>query len=277
MDTVSIHELVFDVNLNPRQRGVDQEVVEYYATIFKEVIWPPVMADRATRKLLDGWHRVEAAKRAGVYTIAVQWVDAKEEDLFPLAVKFNLAHGVHLSKEERLKAIIRMMREGWTHERVAEFLGCSMGLVASAEKADDLRGKLKVHDLPGAALPMETLAEVAKLDYIFHEEIAELACDVEAKPGDVRRTVRAIKKGDIESDEEIRRTMTDPEYLKARANALPALEADGDWMMTFATLVDRMETRQLTITPLERDAAVALFHRMRTWADRQLALLGAEE
>ncbi|MEI7833399.1 MAG: hypothetical protein WCJ56_09400, partial [bacterium] len=60
-------------------------------------------------------------------------------------------------------------------------------------------------------------------------------------------------------------------------NAMPALEVDGDWMMTFATLVDRMETRQLTIAPLERDAAVALFQRMRTWADRQLALLGAEE
>jgi ParB-like chromosome segregation protein Spo0J len=255
---------------------VDPDVVEYYSSIFKEVIWPPIIVDRATHKLLDGWHRVEAAKRAGVYTIPVQWVDAKEDELFPLAVKSNLGHGVHLSKEERYKAIARMQREGWTNERIAEFLGCSLAMASKTEKAEDLRIKFKVADHPGAALPIESLIEVTKLPQEYHDEIAELACEVEAIPADVRRTVRAIKKGDVETPQDIRRMMTDPEFAKARKAGGTSVDGD-NWLMTFATLADQLETTEISITPMEREAAVALIKRMRIWADRQLSRLGAEE
>ncbi|MHB9133801.1 MAG: ParB/RepB/Spo0J family partition protein [Armatimonadota bacterium] len=276
METVLVHDLLFDRTLNPRLHGVDLEVVEYYASIYKEVIWPPILVDRATHKLLDGWHRVEAAKRAGIYTLPVQWVDAKEEELFAIAVKANMSHGVHLKKEERFLAIARLQREGWTHERIAEFLGCSFNMVRNTEKAEDLRINFKVHDHPGAVLPLESLIEINKLPQEYHHEIAELACEVEATPTDVRRTVRAIKKDEVETAQDIRRAMMDPEFLKARKQGLAPIDA-GNWLMTFATLADQLESSQITITPVEREAAVALFRRVQTWAARQLSRLGAEE
>lgn len=276
MDTISINDMILDRSLNPRLHGVDQEVVEFYASIFREVIWPPVLVDRATHKLLDGWHRVEAAKRAGVYTIPVQWVDTKEDELFALAVKANLGHGVRLTKEERYKAIARLQREAWPSERIVEFLGCSPSMVNKTEKAEDLRIKFKVADHPGVVLPTETLVEVTRLPQEYYEDIAELACEVEASPADVRRAVRAIKKGEAETPQEIRRMMTDPEYAKARKGGMPSLES-GNWLMTFATLADQLETTQISITPMEREAAVTLFRRMRTWADCQISRLGAEE
>jgi len=276
METISAHDIIYDRSLNPRLQGVDQDVVEFYATIYREVIWPPILVDRATKKLLDGWHRLEAAKRAGVYNLPVQWVDAKEEELFALAVKANLGHGVHLTKEERYKAIIRLQREAWTHERIAEFFGCSLKMVVNTEKAEDLRIKFKVQEHPGAALPTESLVEIIKLPQEYFDEMAELAAEVEAAPADVRRAVRAVKKGEVEDPQDIRRVMTDPEFLKTRKAATTPLE-DGNWLMTFATLADQLENAQVTITPVEREAAVSLFRRMKTWVDRQLSRLGAEE
>jgi ParB-like chromosome segregation protein Spo0J len=276
VDTITISDLLLDRSLNPRSHGVDQEVVEFYASIFKDVVWPPILVDRATHKLLDGWHRIEAAKRSGVYTLPVQWVDAPEEELFALAVKANLGHGVHLTKEERYQAIARLQREAWNNERIAAFLGCSVAMVGKTEKAEDLRIKYKVADHPAVTLPIESLIEVTKLPPEYQDEIAELACEVEAEPRDVRRTVRAIKKGEVESTQDIRRTMTDPEFSRARKAALPALE-EGNWLLTFATLADQLETTQISITPMEREAALALFTRLRTWADRQLSRLGAQE
>ena len=272
MDTISIHDLLLDRTLNPRLHGVNQEVVEFYASIFKDVAWPPILVHRATNKLLDGWHRIEAAKRAGVYSVAVQWVDAPEEELFALAVKANMGHGVHLSKEERYTAIARLQREAWSNERIAAYLGCTPAMVGRTEKAEDLRIKYKVADHPGVTLPIESLIEVTKLPPEYQDEIAELACEVEAIPRDVRRTVRAIKKGEVETAGDIRRMMTDPEFAKARKNAMPAL-GDGNWLMTFATLADQLETTQISITPMEHEAALALFTRVRTWADRQLSRL----
>jgi len=276
VDVISVHDLLLDRSLNPRRQAVDQEVVEHYATTFREVIWPPIWVHRGTNKLLDGWHRVEAAKRAGVYTLPVTWVEAKEEELFALAVKANLGHGLQLTREERYQAIARLQRESWTPERIAEMLGCALGMVDRTEKAEDLRIKYKVQSHPGAALPIESLVEVIKLPEEYQDEIVELACEVDAEPADLRRTVRAVKKGEVETPQDIRRTMTDPAFLKARKAAMPELQ-DGNWLLSFATVIDQMESASFAVTPVERDAALSLFRRLRQWADRQLALLGEEQ
>ena len=276
LETISVHDLLLDRTLNPRLNGVDQDVVDHYANIYRDVVWPPILVDQSTHKLLDGWHRVEAAKRAGVYQLSVQWVDAKDEELFALAVKANLGHGVHLNREERFKAIARLQREGWTNERIAEFIGCSLAMANKTEKAEDLRIKFKVADHPGARLATETLVEVTRLPQEYHDEIAELASEIEAAPTDVRRTVRAIKNGEAESPQDIRRMMSDPDYAKARKAGMPALDGT-NWLLTFATLADQLETTQVSIAPIEREAAITLLQRMRVWADRQLSRLGAEE
>ncbi len=216
MDTVSVNDLVFDRALNPRAHGVDQEVVEFYAGIFEEVVWPPIVADRATKKLLDGWHRVEAAKRAGAYSLPVLWVDAKEEELFAHAVKLNLGHGLRLTREERLRAVAKLAREGWTPERIVEFLGCTPILVKQAEQAEDLRAHFRATQHPGAALPTESLAEVAKLEPVDRDAVAEIICDVEAAPADVRRAVRAIRKELVETDADVKKALMDPEFVKLR-------------------------------------------------------------
>lgn len=273
MDTVSVNDLVLDRALNPRG-GVDQEVVEFYAGIFHDVVWPAIVVDTATMKLLDGWHRVEAAKRAGVYALPVIFVEAKEDELYALAIKLNMNHGLRLSREERLRAVAKLGREGWTTERITEFLGCPASLVKLAEGAEDMRARFRAQQHPASMLPCETLAEVSKLDPVDMNDVADIICELEAAPADVRRTVRAIKKELVETNEDIRRAMADPEFVKLRQKAAEASE--GGWLMSFATVVDQMESTNIKVGSGEHEAAVALFRRMRAWADRQLVALGAE-
>ncbi len=276
MDTVSVNDLVLDRALNPRLHGVDQEVVEFYAGIYQEVVWPPIAVDKATMKLLDGWHRVEAAKRAGVYSLPVLWVESKDDEQFAHAVKFNLGHGLRLSREERLKAVAKLAREGWTPERIVEFLGCTPILVKQAEAAEDLRSHFRATQHPGAMLPTESLAEVAKLEPVDRDGVAELICEVEAAPADVRRAVRAIRKELVESDADVKKALMDPEFVKLRAKAAEAA-GNGGWLYNFAGVLDQMEASNISISSTEHDAAVALFKRMRGWADKQLLALGAQD
>ena len=53
-----------DLNLNdsvwPRS-GLDEEAIERYRDCLEEL--PPIVVDRETMTVLDGWHRVEAHKR----------------------------------------------------------------------------------------------------------------------------------------------------------------------------------------------------------------------
>ena len=147
-------------------------------------------------------------------------------------------------------------------------------MVQRTEKAEDLRIKYKVHDHPGVKLPTETLVEVVRLPEEFRDDVAELACEVEATTADVRRAVRGIKNGVVVNNTDIKRMMTDPEYAKAKLKAASPANS-GDWLMTFATLVDQIESAQIQLSPLEREATVSLFVRLRDWANRNLVNLGA--
>jgi ParB-like chromosome segregation protein Spo0J len=274
MDKINVNDIICDRALNPRHEGIDQKVVDHYALLFREVIWPPVLVHRESRKLIDGWHRVEAAKRAQVYTIGVQYVDEPLENCFAIAVKANLGHGVALTKEDRFRAINKMLRQSWTPERISEALGIPRIMIDRTEKAENLRIGLRAENRPGANLSTESLAEVVRLPREDQVELADMAIEVSAKPGDVRRAVRAVKNDESISTAEVRKIMMDPEYAKMKKNANITMNG-ADLLMTFAQIVDQLDTAQYTLEPQEHDAAVTVFFRMREWLDRQISLLTA--
>ncbi|MEU7477774.1 hypothetical protein AB0A63_17445 [Lentzea sp. NPDC042327] len=60
-------------------------------------------------RVIDGAHRVEAARARGQRTIAVQWFDGGERDAFLHAVKLNVTHGLPLTRDDRKRAVIRIL------------------------------------------------------------------------------------------------------------------------------------------------------------------------
>jgi ParB-like chromosome segregation protein Spo0J len=70
---------------------------------------PPILVHRATRRVIDGMHRLRAAVLNGRDKIEVEFFDGSEETAFLLAVERNVAHGLPLSLAERRAAAERII------------------------------------------------------------------------------------------------------------------------------------------------------------------------
>ena len=64
---------------------------------------------RSTMRVVDGMHRLRAAKLRGQETIAVRYVDGDEASAFLVAVRANIAHGLSLIVTDHKAAAARIM------------------------------------------------------------------------------------------------------------------------------------------------------------------------
>ncbi|OKH94472.1 transcriptional regulator [Streptomyces uncialis] len=70
---------------------------------------PPILVHRPTMRVIDGVHRLRAAKLRGDATIGVRFVDGTEEDAFVLAVSANVNQGLPLTLADRTAAASRIL------------------------------------------------------------------------------------------------------------------------------------------------------------------------
>ncbi|MFC9994023.1 ParB N-terminal domain-containing protein [Nocardia sp. NPDC127526] len=97
---------------------------------------PPVLVHRQTMRLIDGAHRLQAAKSRGATMIRARFFDGTEEEAFVLAVRANITHGLPLSVVERKAAALRIMRMYplWSDRKVAEVTGLDHKTVGAVRK-----------------------------------------------------------------------------------------------------------------------------------------------
>ncbi|WKG09627.1 ParB/RepB/Spo0J family partition protein [Nocardia sp. PE-7] len=116
---------------SPRVRGIDirhiQELIEAGITL------PPIVVNRETMEVIDGAHRLMAARKRGESTINVSFFDGSETDAFLFAVQVNAEQGLPLSREDRLAATHRILETHgtWSDRMIAELVGLSTKTVAS--------------------------------------------------------------------------------------------------------------------------------------------------
>jgi hypothetical protein len=84
-------------------------------------------------RVIDGMHRLQAAKLKGRNTIEVQFYDGDEADIFILAVERNIAHGLPLSLPDRRAAAARIISSHpqWSDRRIASVTGLSATTVGT--------------------------------------------------------------------------------------------------------------------------------------------------
>lgn len=125
VDIAPADTLFEDLDLYPRA-SVDGIHVQALADAIRSgATLPPVIACRATRRLVDGFHRRRAHLRVnGAYaSIDVEWRDyATEADLYADAVALNAAHGRRLTGYDYRRIAIRGHALGLDAERVAALL-----------------------------------------------------------------------------------------------------------------------------------------------------------
>lgn len=119
---------------SPRIHGENQEHVEVLAAAEDEL--PPIIVHRATMSVIDGLHRLQAARLRGQDTIAVRFFDGTAADAFVVAVKSNIAHGLPLSLADRKHAAERIVRSHpkWSDRMIASVTGVAARTVAEIRR-----------------------------------------------------------------------------------------------------------------------------------------------
>jgi hypothetical protein len=116
---------------SPRSRGTDPEHVKRLAQI--ETPLPPILVYKPTLQVIDGMHRLQAAKLRKRTHIEVIFFDGSETDAVILAITENVSHGLPLSLADRRKAASRILsvRPELSDRAVGEKAGLAAATVRS--------------------------------------------------------------------------------------------------------------------------------------------------
>lgn len=200
--TVELASLVLDGS--PRLQGEDESHVRLLAQATDEL--PPILVHRQTMRVLDGMHRVRAAKLRGQWSIRAVFFDGDADTAFVQAVVANVAHGLPLSLADRRAAAGRILRShpGWSDRAIAAVAGLSPATVrslrrrASAGRATDSTVQLptrlgrdgRVRPLDASEGRRRAASLLAEQPEASLREIARAAGVAAATVRDVQRRIR---------------------------------------------------------------------------------------
>lgn len=144
MSKLQISSIVIDESLYPRNGINEMHLHRLVAAINTGAQLPPVIVEAKTRRLVDGRHRYEAAKKLKWKTIeAIEKTYKNEADLFADAVRLNIAHGAPLDQYTVRSAIIRLQTYGYSKQAISEVVRLPPADLEKIERgfATDTAGK----------------------------------------------------------------------------------------------------------------------------------------
>lgn len=122
------------LEMSPRFGGQDLDHVRTLSFRFDDC--PPILVERSTSTVIDGVHRVLAAKMLGRDTIGVHYFEGSHEDAFVEAVRANVTHGKPLTLAEREAAAGKLleMHADWSNRLIGHVCGLSDKTVGRLRK-----------------------------------------------------------------------------------------------------------------------------------------------
>lgn len=164
---VPISDIVFADDINIRQE-LRQDAVDRYAEILDDL--PPIQIWQPNGKMLlvDGWHRIAAAKKIGRSEIEAEVHKGDRTEAMVAAILANTAHGVPLSMAERDEGIVRLAKAGWSHRRIAKAIGKS---------ASRIEVILRTASVPMQGLAPSIREEAAQAPREWRLPVAQAALD----------------------------------------------------------------------------------------------------
>lgn len=116
--------LVLDFTLYPRV-SVDPQHVSYIMEAMRAgAAFPPVIVDKKSKRVIDGFHRIKAALRVNPDAkIAVEWKSYRnEQEMLLEAVELNAGHGRMLAMYDRTRCVVLADALGIDPARIATAL-----------------------------------------------------------------------------------------------------------------------------------------------------------
>jgi len=145
---------------SPRQHGEMADHVRILAESPSPL--PPIVVHYPSMRVVDGMHRLLAAKLRGDSEIEVQWYRGDERDMFAVAVHTNVTHGLPLSLADRRMAAARIIESHphWSDRTIASIVKLAPGTVRairSSEPGEAESSAIRI-GRDGRARPMSTAA-----------------------------------------------------------------------------------------------------------------------
>lgn len=122
------------LGLSPRLEGEHERHARLLAET--DATLPPILVHHATMRVIDGMHRVCAARMKGQETIRAQFYEGSENAAFVLAVQRNITHGLPLSMADRKAAASRIVSSHphWSDRAIAARTGLSARTIQSVRR-----------------------------------------------------------------------------------------------------------------------------------------------
>ena len=156
-ERVNIESLIIRRDLFIRSR-LNEDAIQRYMDLYRSGREKAIKVQAGTKVVIEGFHRLEACRRLGIKKILVEYVEADDKDLRALAYKYNRAHGVPFTREERNKLIVDLyFKDGWTQQQLADLTGLSVrhirrilaeDMMSDSNNSADKRRELKPEDYP---------------------------------------------------------------------------------------------------------------------------------
>ncbi|MEV5778942.1 hypothetical protein AB0L49_48580, partial [Streptomyces antimycoticus] len=118
---------------SPRLGGLSREHVEVLAQ--REI--DPVLVHRDTLRVVDGMHRLQAARLRGEKGIPVRYLDGPVSEVFIHSVAANVSHGLPLTLKDRKAAAGRILAShpDLSDRAIARITGISPKTVSAVRRA----------------------------------------------------------------------------------------------------------------------------------------------
>ena len=132
--TAYVDVKLLKLGMSPRFGG--QDIDHAQALAFRLDDCPPILVERSTSTVIDGVHRVLAARMLGRTTIVARFFEGTHEEAFLEAVRSNIAHGKPLTLAEREAAAKKVLgiHCDWSDRLVGDICGLSDKTVGRLRK-----------------------------------------------------------------------------------------------------------------------------------------------
>lgn len=116
-------DLVFDFELYPRNDISQSHVTALCNAIERGDELPPIIVERKSMRVVDGFHRGKAYKRLKIENVEVEARAYKSDaDLYADAVRRNIGHGRAFDPFDRRRAVLRLQEFGFQRAEISEII-----------------------------------------------------------------------------------------------------------------------------------------------------------
>jgi ParB-like chromosome segregation protein Spo0J len=186
-----------------RGTGTDRAHVQMLTEVASFSELPPVLVQRNSLRVIDGMHRLEAAKARGEAFIRARVINCTDNDAYILAVKANTLHGLPLSRADRVSSARRILdwHPDWSDRAIGMACGLSAKTVAGIRRdsADEIQQFAKRLGRDGKRRPVTALeGRKRAAEYITarpEASLREVARETDVSLGTVQDVRSRMRRG----------------------------------------------------------------------------------